>query len=218
MKPAEYDAWYDSPRGRWIGATEYRLLLDLLRPRRGEWMLDVGCGTGWFTRRFAARPGLQVTGVDVDAESLEFARGRDASCAYLRADARDLPFADGSFDCVVSVAALCFVVDWRVALKEVLRVTRSRFAIGLLNRNSLLWREKGQDGGSGAYRGAHWHTNRELRTELERLHARNIRIRSGILLPSGSPLARTAERILPSLLPWGGFIVVAGNVSSVRRV
>jgi len=181
-------------------------------------MLDVGCGTGWFTRRFAARPGLQVTGVDVDAESLEFARGRDASCAYLRADARDLPFADGSFDCVVSVAALCFVVDWRVALKEVLRVTRSRFAIGLLNRNSLLWREKGQDGGSGAYRGAHWHTNRELRTELERLHARNIRIRSGILLPSGSPLARTAERILPSLLPWGGFIVVAGNVSSVRRV
>ena len=218
MKPAEYDAWYDSPRGRWIGATEYRLLLDLLRPRRGEWMLDVGCGTGWFTRRFAARPGLQVTGVDVDAESLEFARGRDASCAYLRADARDLPFADGSFDCVVSVAALCFVVDWRVALKEVLRVTRSRFAIGLLNRNSLLWRQKGRDGGSGAYRGAHWHTHGEIRLALDRMQADGMRIRSAVFLPSGSPLARTAERILPSLLPWGGFTVVAGNVSSVRRV
>ena len=217
MKSAEYDAWYDSPRGRWIGATEYRLLLDLLRPRRGEWMLDVGCGTGWFTRRFAARPGLQVTGVDVDAESLEFARGRDASCAYLRADARDLPFADGSFDRVVSVAALCFVADWRVALEEILRVTRSRFAIGLLNRNSLLWREKGQGGGSGAYRGAHWHTHREIRAALERLPARSVRVRSGIFIPSGSPIARAAERILPSLLPWGGFTVVAGNVSSVPR-
>ena len=45
-------------------------------------MLDVGCGTGWFSRRFAAMPGLHVTGVDVDAQWLEFARGRDARSAY----------------------------------------------------------------------------------------------------------------------------------------
>jgi len=217
VNPAEYDAWYDSPRGRWIGEAEYRLLLDLLGPRPGERLLDVGCGTGWFTRRLAAMPGLHVTGVDVDAQWLEFARGRDARSAYLTGDARALPFADRSFDRVVSVAALCFVADWRVALEEILRVTRSRFAIGLLNRNSLLWREKGQGGGSGAYRGAHWHTHREIRSALERLPARSVRVRSGIFIPSGSPIARAAERILPSLLPWGGFTVVAGNVSSVPR-
>lgn len=28
MNPAEYDAWYDTPRGRWIGETELQLLLD----------------------------------------------------------------------------------------------------------------------------------------------------------------------------------------------
>ena len=148
-------------------------------------------------------PSLQVTGVDLDAESLAFARGRDAKSAYVTADACALPFADSSFDRVISVAALCFIPDWQLALKEIVRVTRSRFAVGALNRNSLLWREKGQDGGSGAYRGAHWHTTGELRSELDRLRARELRFRSAIFLPSGSPFARLAEQSLPSVLRLG---------------
>jgi SAM-dependent methyltransferase len=217
MKPAEYDAWYDSPRGRWIGEAEYLLLLDQLEPRPGDHVLDIGCGTGWFTRRLAERPDLQVTGVDLDAESLAFARGRDAKSAYLTVDACALPFADSTFDRVISVAALCFIPDWPLALREIVRVTRSRFAIGALNRNSLLWREKGQDGGSGAYRGAHWHTACELRSALDRLHAKDLRFRSAIFLPSGSQFAQMAEQALPSVLPWGGFTVVSGDVPSVRR-
>lgn len=42
MKPAEYDAWYDSPRGRWIGQAEYQLLLDQLVPKPGDNVLDTG--------------------------------------------------------------------------------------------------------------------------------------------------------------------------------
>jgi ubiquinone/menaquinone biosynthesis C-methylase UbiE len=217
MKAAEYDAWYDSPRGRWIGETEYRLLLDQLEPQPGDHVLDVGCGTGWFTRRFAALPGLHVTGIDLDAEWLEFACGRDAMATYAGADARALPFADGRFDLVVSVTALGFIPDWRSALNEMLRVTRGRFAVGVLNRGSLLWREKGQGGGSDAYRGAHWHTNGEIRSELDRLQAQDIRFRSAIFLPSGSQIARMAEQLLPSLLPWGGLTVVSGAAPRVRR-
>ena len=214
MKPAEYDAWYDTPRGRWIGDTEYRLLLCQLKPRSGDHLVDVGCGTGWFTRRLAALPGLHVTGVDPDAEGLAFALRRDARSAYLRADARALPFADGSVDCVVSVAALCFVADWRRALEEIVRVTRRRFVVGTLHRGSLLWREKGQDGGSGAYRGAHWHTNRELREALAGLSVQEVRFRSAIFLPSGSPIARMADRMLPSCLTCGGFTVVSATKAS----
>ena len=66
MQAKEYDAWYQMPRGRWIGEQEYQLLRMLLRPVAGQIMVDVGCGSGYFTRRFAA-DGVQVTGVDSDA-------------------------------------------------------------------------------------------------------------------------------------------------------
>lgn len=211
MTAAEYDAWYGSARGRWIGEREYELLCDQLKPQPRDHVLDVGCGTGWFTRRFAALPGVHVTGIDLDTDWLEFARSRDASAAYIRADARALPFPDGCFDLVVSVTALCFIPGWQAALSEMLRVTRRRFAIGVLNRDSLLWRDKGKDGGSGAYCGAHWHTSAEIRSELDRLQARDLRSRSGIFLPSGSRIARMAERILPPLLPWGGLTVASGT-------
>lgn len=136
MSPADYDAWYDSPRGGWIGHAEYRLMSnELTLPAEGR-VLDVGCGTGWFTRQLAALPGLQVTGIDLDADSLAFARSRDARSTYLLADALALPFADNSFDQVFSVAALCFTTDWQKAVSEIVRVTRRRFAIGMLNRHS----------------------------------------------------------------------------------
>ncbi|MBU2723835.1 class I SAM-dependent methyltransferase, partial [Acidithiobacillus ferridurans] len=47
MDAAAYDAWYDTPRGRWIGMAEFRLLSRLLQTQPGNTLLDVGCGTGW---------------------------------------------------------------------------------------------------------------------------------------------------------------------------
>lgn len=75
MKPAEYDAWYDADRGRWIGETEYRLINNLLALAPGSSALDVGCGTGWFTRRLAA-DGFEMVGVDLDSEALDYAQQR----------------------------------------------------------------------------------------------------------------------------------------------
>lgn len=178
----------------------------------GEQVLDVGCGTGWFTRRLAALPGLRVTGIDLDAEELAFARSRDRRSMYLQADALALPFADHSFDQVLSVAALCFTEDWHRAVREIVRVTRKHFfIIGLLNRHSLLWLEKGRQGGSGAYRGARWLSPGEWRGSVKGLPVANVRLRSAVFLPSGSSTARIVERVLPSIVPWGGFMVLAGE-------
>lgn len=213
MNAGDYDAWYDSPRGRWIGETEFNLVRRMLDPQSGESLLDVGCGTGWFTQRMAKVQKLEVTGIDLNAEWLNYARERDDKSTYLEASACALPFADKSFDRVLSITALCFITDWPSALAEIVRVTRKRFAIGLLNRTSLLWHDKGQNDGNGAYQGAHWHTTKEFRLALNSLPVKNIRNRSAIFVPSGSRIAVTAERTLPGSLPFGGFLLVTGDVN-----
>ena len=211
MNAADYDAWYDTPRGRWVGDAECRMLLRAVEPRQGESLLDVGCGTGWFTRRMAQLPGVQVTGLDINADWLAYARECDAASDYIEGDALALPFADSCFDGVVSIAALCFTADWRRAVGEVVRVSRGRFAIGMLNRRSLLWREKGRNGGSGAYRGACWVTPEELRDSVAGLPVTDVRVSSAVFLPSGSLLARAVECLLPAHLAIGGLVVLSGR-------
>jgi SAM-dependent methyltransferase len=211
MNPADYDAWYDTPRGRWIGETEYALAARLLAAQAGDSLLDVGCGTGWFTRR-AAADGLVVTGLDRNPTWLDYARARSSpALSWVAGDARALPFADASFDHVLSIAALCFVDDERQAVAEAVRVARRSFAIGWLNRSSLLYMDKGRGGGSGAYRGARWHTAREVRALFSGLPVRKLRLRSAIFLPSATRWARMMEKGMSAGLPWGGMLMLHGE-------
>jgi SAM-dependent methyltransferase len=213
MSPADYDAWYRTPRGRWIGETEYRLLREVLVPPAGASVLDVGCGTGYFTRRLASN-GLDVTGVDPSAEMILFARSQSAHGArYTVGDARRLPFPDRQFDCCVAITSLCFIREQDQAVAEMVRVTRRRIALGLLNRHSLLHWQKGRRGGQGAYRGAAWHSARDARQILDRFSLRCIRVRSAIYLPSGSAVAKCIECAVPHGLFFGGFLLVVGDVT-----
>ena len=74
------------------------------------------------------------------------------------------------------------------------RVARHRFAIGWLNRSSLLYRQKGREGGSGAYRGARWHSAGEVRALFSGLPVRKLKLRSAIFLPSATRTARCLEQ------------------------
>lgn len=213
MNAEEYDQWYETPRGQWIGAIESAMILDGLRPRPRESLLDVGCGTGYFTRRIGAATDGGVTGVDIDREWLDYARRRDTGgAAYALADARALPYEDASFDLVMSIAATCFIEDEPAAIREIVRVARRRVAIGLLNRHSILWWKKGRNGGSGAYRGAQWHSVTEVRSLFDGLPVKGLRIRTGVHFPGGSILARSIESVLPSGLPTGAFILAVADV------
>ncbi len=213
LKSEDYDAWYQTPRGRWIGATEFELLESMLKPEADASLIDIGCGTGYFTRLLAHEVLGELVGIDPDEESLRFARAhavRDERYENARGEA--LPFADMAFDFSVSVAALCFIPDERQAVREMLRVTRKRFVIGLLNRHSLLWRDKGRDGGKGAYRGAHWHTAAEVRALFVGLPATNLQLCSAIVLPGGGVVARLVERLWPRRWLCGAFLCVTGEV------
>lgn len=208
--PETYDAWYQTPRGRWIGDTEYHLLYRHLALRPDETILDAGCGTGYFSRRLV-QDGHPVVGADLDHAAAAYARASlTPPLSTVVADMTALPFGDRSFDCVVSVTALCFVEDEVMAMKEILRVARRRFALGLLNRNSLLYRAKGRRAGS--YAGARWHSGHTVAALLRDLPVRDVRVATAIFLPGGGALAQALERMAADSLPWGGFIAVTGSV------
>lgn len=211
MTPQQYDAWYAAPRGAWIGELEYRLLQAMLRPAPGSSILEVGCGTGYFSRRFAL-DGHAVTGIDVDPAMIDYARGHAAAREqYAVADALALPFGGRRFDYCISVTALCFLPDERKALKEMVRVARDGIAMGLLNRRSLLYLKKGE--GGGAYHGAHWHTPREVRALLDGIPCTKNEIRSAVFLPSGGAAARRLEALIPGKTLLGGFLAASADLA-----
>lgn len=203
--PASYDAWYRTPRGRWIGDTEFVLLLKLLRPHPDASLLDVGCGTGYFSRRFAEQ-GLSVTALDPDADILAYARTQDGTIRYLRGDALALPFADRSFDHCTAITSLCFVADPVQALREMLRVARHSVVLGLLNRRSLLYRRKYDRGG---YRGARWNSVDDVGRWLTEISSDvSTEIHSAVFFPQGGSLARLVEPCLAKRWLWGSFMAI----------
>jgi len=126
-------------------------------------VLDVGCGTGFFTRCFALQHKGQVMGNDPDPPSVEYACAQAiAHETYMLGSGETLPIESNFFDYTVSITALCFVDNQIQFLREMARVSKKGIAVGLLNRNSILWHQKGRGGGKGAYAGAHWHSRKEV--------------------------------------------------------
>ncbi len=214
MDARTYDQWYETSRGKWIGQCEATLVRKCLQPRTGETLLDVGCGTGFFTRTLASAFDGKVTGADINYDWVEFAHSRDQRASYVVADARGLPYADSAFDLVMSITALCFIKNEITAIHEILRVTRRRFAIGFLNRHSLLYIQKGRHGGQGGYVGANWHTVKESIKLFRCLPVQNLQAYTVIQIPSGNRFSRLFEHGWLSLLPFGAFILVVGDMAT----
>ena len=95
-------------------------LIELLAPRPGERILDVGCGDGALTARIREH-GAEVVGVDSSPAMLEEARKRGIETRLARAES--LPF-DDEFDAVFSNAALHWVPEADAALAGMRRALR----------------------------------------------------------------------------------------------
>lgn len=93
---------------------------------RGARVLEAATGTGNQALAFA-RAGCEVTAIDLSAEMLRIARGKNAreDVVFLNADASDMPFEDAGFDVsVISFALHDMPGPMReAALKELVRVT-----------------------------------------------------------------------------------------------
>ena len=98
-----------------------------LNATANEHILDVATGTGWSARN-VARTGARVSAVDISSELLTAARELSGhvrpAIDFRLGDAERLPFADASFDGVISTFGVMFAQDQQQAARELGRVLR----------------------------------------------------------------------------------------------
>jgi demethylmenaquinone methyltransferase / 2-methoxy-6-polyprenyl-1,4-benzoquinol methylase len=108
-----------------------RRVIQLARPQPGERALDLCCGTGDLTLALAKR-GADVTGLDFSEAMLQVAKEKSARLAqrsetkieFIRGDAQQIPFADGSFDVLTIGYGLRNLADLDAGLRDMWRVTK----------------------------------------------------------------------------------------------
>lgn len=220
-KPKDYDAWYATPLGKASDRLERELLFSMVDLKKGERVLDAGCGTGIYSVELARRGGC-VKAVDYSSEMIGQARAKALKeglhIDFIRADALKLPFPDGHFDLVISVCILCFLKERDAALLEMKRVLKpgGRIAIALLNRWSpwaLFRRAKGLVKDT-VYNKADFLTPAEVESSLSRAGFKEIESRTCLFfLPIDSgyylALADTHERLGKKLCPKAGAFIAA---------
>jgi ubiquinone/menaquinone biosynthesis C-methylase UbiE len=107
-------------------------VLNALALDSGDRLLDAGCGGGAFLRRVLTTVGCEVAGVDHSREMVQLARTKTPAARIEEADVAALPFADGEFTAVSSIAAFFHFPDPLAVLRELHRVLepgRGRIAI-----------------------------------------------------------------------------------------
>lgn len=122
--PALFDQWTSK-------------VADAVQIQPGERVLDIACGTGVLAREVASRVGStgKVVGLDPSRGMLEVAKQLAPGVEWKEGTAEALPFADRSFDAVVSQFGLMFFTDRRQSLHEMLRVLTpsGRLAVAVWN-------------------------------------------------------------------------------------
>jgi SAM-dependent methyltransferase len=126
---------WEGPAGRQRWARRVNMLTKHLRP--GMTVLELGCGTGYFTRELA-RSGANIIAIDVSPELLEIARA-DHPAENVRYEVQNacaLSYSDAHFDSVVGSSVLHHL-EIREALREIYRVLKPGAAIYFTEPNML---------------------------------------------------------------------------------
>lgn len=97
-------------------------VIELLAPRPGERILDLGCGTGHLTSLIAAA-GASIIGVDKSPRMIESARRSYPDLEFVESDATSLGF-DSKFDAVFSNATIHWIKDQRALASAIWRALK----------------------------------------------------------------------------------------------
>jgi ubiquinone/menaquinone biosynthesis C-methylase UbiE len=143
----EYDVWHQrvfesDPEHQDASSPWYQLVREKIGLVSGLRVLEVACGRGGFVTELAGAA-ARVTGCDFSFSALCVARRKiaeassDSPVALVHGDVQRLPFADDSFDVIVSCETIEHVPDVRMAILEMHRVTRPGGKLFLTTPNYL---------------------------------------------------------------------------------
>ena len=124
------DLWGKRPKD-WASIQEatgiagYEHVLQFLKIKLPETLLDVGCGSGFFSD-LAFKKGADVTGIDASEQLIEQAKQRNAFIKFLTGDMEELPFADSTFNIVCGFNSFQYASDIKNAFTEAKRVLKDK--------------------------------------------------------------------------------------------
>jgi SAM-dependent methyltransferase len=194
VNPAEYEAMFAVEDRHWwyVGVRrEVERWLDGLAavPGRKLRVLDAGCGTGGLLANLETH--AWRVGLEISSHGIRLARTRGRA-TLVQGSVSALPFADGTFDAVVSIDVLCHArVDERKAIEEAARVLRPG--------GRLLVQVPAFDWLRGEHDAAVWTKRRYLSAEIAKLlagaglSARRVGYRNSLLFPAAA-IARLWKR------------------------
>jgi len=144
-----YDHWYETASGKSHDRQQQAAVRRILPfPAPGSRLLDVGSGTGHWSR-FYASLGFHVIAVDLARRMIQQACSHEKEeCLFGIADAYSLPFDDATFDVVSAMAVVEFVPSAEAVVAEMFRCVRKGGAVlvGTLNRLATLNRNRVEEG------------------------------------------------------------------------
>ncbi|MGE4587608.1 MAG: class I SAM-dependent methyltransferase [Mangrovibacterium sp.] len=187
----KYDQYYQTDMGKSVDTIEKALIRKFLSPIFFSEMLELGCGTGHWTK-FFCEEGVQVTGIDESESMLEQARSKNiANADFVKADAENLPFADQSFSLISSVTMFEFVENVNCVFDEIDRVLKpgGYLLAGWLNALSEIGKNKNND---ETFRHAHFYTPAEIGQLLMRFGVPKLSY--GVYYSSGFELLDSTKK------------------------
>jgi 2-polyprenyl-3-methyl-5-hydroxy-6-metoxy-1,4-benzoquinol methylase len=153
-----------------------RTLDELLAQAAPRTVLDVGCGEGVLTHKWAQRLEGRIVGIDLEDPAIqaEWAKRQAPNLSYRVMKAESLPFEEGEFDLAAAIEVLEHVPDPEHTVAEMARVARGGHLLVSVPREPL-WR------GLNMARGAYWrdlgntpgHVNHWSKQSFVRLLARH---------------------------------------------
>lgn len=134
----DYERWFLSPVGMYVDEKEKELLINSMRFKRGERVLEIGSGTGRYIQ-YLTELELEVVGVEQVEEMAKKAIQKSSikKEQVIIGSYEKIPVGNNSFENVIFINSFAFLDDKIQAVKEAYRIASKKIGIGFLNKHSL---------------------------------------------------------------------------------